>query len=261
MVFLYLLVRKTHDEKTAFAACVLLLAFPSGFFVGLVYTESLFLMLTCALFYYSLEKKTVLAFICAFLLPLTRLTGIFVLAPVLADLVLNSDFKKKPFTTRQWIVPLGFMLGLAAYFLIMRITTGDYFAGFESQTHFASGYSFAHVLHPLAWISHNFFEVQYSFNQFTTSALNRLLFVLFIVGLVFGWKRLSVPFWVYSLLLGLIPALSDNLTSYLRYGIVVFPLFILAALKLKDKMDYYLWIALPLQMFLALLYSLNEWVA
>ena len=91
--------------------------------------------------------------------------------------------------------------------------------------------------------------------------LNRLFFVAFVLVVTFAYKHLNRTFFVYSLVLGLLPALLTDLASYMRYTAVLFPLFIFLAMKLKDKAECYLLISLPLQALFLLAHCLFDWVA
>ena len=260
IAYFYFLVKKIHDEKTAFYSCLFLLTFPTGFYLGLVYTESLFLSLAAANFYYSREGKTGPAAFCAFLLPLSRPMGIMVLVPALMDLWITRDFKDPAFR-KKLLLPPAFILGLAVHLTIMKITTRDFFAFSNMMVNYRADYSLTHLLHPLDWFIANFISVDYSWTGIETETLNRVFFLGAMAALIWAWRTLDRGLFVYALVLGLVPALLGNLMSYMRYAVVLFPLFIFAAVKLKDRAGYYLCVCLPFQGLLALAHALNHWVA
>jgi len=76
-------VKKFHSEADPLYAVFLLLIFPTAFFLNAVYTESLFLFLSLATFYFALEKKYFYAGLVGFLAALTRVTGILLFLPIL----------------------------------------------------------------------------------------------------------------------------------------------------------------------------------
>ena len=260
VVYLYLLVKKTHDEKTAFYSCLFLLAFPTGFYLGLIYSESLFLLLTLAFFYYSREGKVLPAALCAMLLPLSRPTGILVAVPALMDLWMGRDFKSPLFLKKLSLLP-AFVLGFAANLVVMKIYAGGYFAYSAAQSVFKSHYSIAHLFHPLGWFIENFIDLHYTWVGYQTGALNRIFFVAVVAALGAAWRHLDKGLFAYALVLGLVPALLGDLMSYMRFAVVLFPLFIFAAIKLKDRPEYFLLAALPIQAFLLAAHALNNWVA
>ena len=52
LLLFYKLVKKNYDEKIAFWSCLFLLAFPTSFYFGAVYTEGLFFLLIISSFYF-----------------------------------------------------------------------------------------------------------------------------------------------------------------------------------------------------------------
>jgi len=258
MCCFYLLVQKNYGGEAGVRACFLLLAFPMSFFLGLVYADSLFLMLVTAFFYYSNEQKVWPAFVCACLLPLSRPTGILIAIPTL---VLMLEKNKSLKIKKYLILLFGFLFGFVAYLLIFRIFTGNPWAGFNAQGYFESGYAIQTLLHPLLWFINNFSNINFSLNGPTDGFLSRLCFIGFVASVWGARKILDKPLLVYMLVVGLVSALSGDLMSYPRYIVMIFPLFVLLAVKIKDKFPYYMAICIPLQILFLILYSLNEWVA
>ena len=260
LAFLYLWASPKFGKEKAALGCYLLLAFPTAFYMDLVYTESLFLALSIALFYFLEERKTSGAAFCAFLLPLVRPTGLLVLAPALAALFWERSRPSQRRGQAQWAVPLAFGAGFGLYLGLMQFWTGDCWAGFHAQRFFTSGYGVTNLLHPLHWAMANFVTGPFTWMGFGTGLLDRLFFLLFLGTAAFGYRSLDPPSRVYCLVLGLVPALSGDLASFDRYWISLFPLFPVLAVRLGRKAAYLLGIFLPLQGVLVLAHSLNIWV-
>ncbi len=259
MIFLYRITQEKYDEKTAFYGCLFMLAFPMGFYLGLLYTESLFLLLTIAYFYYWRQKRYRFSALCAFLMPLTRPTGILVFLPALVALG-EEKIKTKP-TVVKWFPLAAFLAGYAVYFLAMQFMTGNAFSAFESEKYFIAHFDIKNLFHPVDWFARNFINVN-SANAIEPILLfNRGFFLLFLWVLVISRKYLSKSLLTYSLVLGMIPALSGGLVTYMRYLLVLFPLFPVLALKWKGKEGYYLAVSLALQAYFAIQYSLNQFVS
>jgi len=262
IIFLYLYVRTLHSEETAYNTCLLLLVFPTGFFMGLVYTEALFLMLAVAFFYFSNGNRALPANVCGFLLPLTRPTGILVAVPAVVEVLTKR--KSGDFSTnwKRFLSPLSFVAGFVTYLLLMKFFTGSAMAGFEAQKQFISGNAMANILHPIDFIVNNFINIEYTVAGYNTGIVNRIGFVLYLAVLAFSYRRLNKTLFVYSLILGMIPALSGNLMSYTRYLVVIFPLFICLAETIKrNNMYYYLIPGIALQTLFLIVHSLNYWIA
>jgi hypothetical protein len=297
MAYLFLLVREKYGEKTAAWTCLFILSFPMAFYSGLVYSESLFLMLSVMLFYYLRKGNNTAAAVCGFFLSLTRPTGILVVIPALVECFrqgttlrvatwAGQTLRTTPpkYTARppgkpgalaagksgsgkslpgwgRMAVPFGFVLGLAAYLGLMRSFTGSAFGGFEAQKAFAASHSFGYLLHPWLWAKDNFLHGDFSLNGVQTGLMNEAVFLAAVGIAVFSFKKLDRTFWVYLLVIGILPALSGYLTAYARFASVVFPFFIFLALTLKKHPEYYLWLCLLLQALFVLMHSLNHYVA
>jgi hypothetical protein len=265
MVYLYLLVEKKSGKKTAIFTCVFLAAFPTAFYLDLVYTESLFLMLAVAFFYYKEENKPVYASLCAFLLPLTRPTGILMIAVALAVVLFPGKPKGRNDSGKTWVFPLLFIAGFVFYLALMNFFTNDIGAAFSALRVFLGHHTLANLFHPLNWIVSNFVTNPYTLCGFGTGILDRLSFIFFLVMVFLAFRRLDVGLLSYVLVLGLIPALGcENLASFARYCVVLFPLFIVLASHLQKKPGYYLTylsVCLPLQAVLVLAHSLNYWIS
>jgi hypothetical protein len=258
--FLYQLVRESWGETVAFRSCVALLAFPTAFYLGLVYSESLFLALAVAFFYYWRHDRLAPAFFCAFLLPLARPTGVLVLIPALVMLWVERH-RSDPIHRKKYWVPLGFILGNLFFLAIMKYTTGDIWTYAKVQGYFLNGYSALNLIHPFHWFLANFIHNAWTFNGFETSGVNRICFVLVVAALAFSFKTLEAGLWTYALVVGLSLGVIGDLLSYPRYALVVFPLFIWASLRWGNRLFYY-WIpGFFIQALLLIAHALNNWVA
>ncbi len=82
LVYLYRLTLRHFNEKTARNALLALAVFPTGFFLASGYTESLYLALSLAAFYYAEDKKWYLASALAALSGITRIQGVILVLPL-----------------------------------------------------------------------------------------------------------------------------------------------------------------------------------
>ena len=261
IVYFYLLVKKMYNDTIAFTASLFMISFVTFFYTSLVYSEGLFLLLVIAFFYYFHEKKFYPCLFLSILIPLTRPTGILVIVPLFGYLVLDIWNSRKVKEPKIYILLLGFITGFLLYLGIMNYFTGSFFSGFDAQNLYFVHNSISNLFNPVSWFQRNFLDIHYTFHGFTTSILNRIFFGFFLILLYFIHKYLDTTLFLYSLALGLIPALSDSFMSYIRFLIVIFPIFIVLALKLQK--NPYL-IIIPSAMFQVLLliaHALNFWVA
>jgi len=261
IIYFYLFVKKMYDDKIAFTASILMISFITFFYTSVVYSEALFILLVIAFFYYFYEKKFYTCLLLSILIPLARPTGILVILPVIAYLFLERWNNKNVKETKSSFLILGFISGFLIYLGVMNYFTGSFFSGFYAQNLFIANNSLSNLIDPVSWVYKNFINIQYTFNGFTTSILNRIIFGFYLVLLYYIYKNLDTTLFVYSLALGLIPALTGNFMSYSRFILVVFPIFIVLALKFQ-KNSYLLIIPFfGIQILLLISHSLNYWVA
>lgn len=260
MVYFYLLVKKLYNNKIAFTASLLMISFITFFYTSLVYSEGLFLFLVSAFFYYFYEKKIYACLLLSILIPLTRPTGILVILPLVAYLVSNAWINKKIENKKNYLLLLGFITGFLLYLGMMNYYTGSPFSGFAAQNLFISKNSLGNLFNPL-WFQRNFISIDYTFNGFTTSILNRIVFGFYLILLYFIYKYLDITLFVYSLALGLIPALTGDFMSYIRYILVVFPIFIVLSIKFQKNPYLIIIPSAMLQILFLIAHTLNYWVA
>jgi hypothetical protein len=261
VIFFYLFVEKLYNDKIAFTASVFMISFITFFYTSLVYTEGLFILLVIAFFYYLYENKFYPCLLLSILIPLTRPTGILVMLPLFVFLVLKIRNEKGVKETKNWFLLLGFIAGFLIYLCVVNYFTGSFFSGFYAQNRFVSQNSVMNLFDPVSWVQKNFIDIQYTVNGYTTGILDRIVFGFYLVFLYYIYKYLDTTLFVFSLALGLIPALTGDLMSYMRYILVIFPIFIILSLKFQ-KTPYVIIIPfIVVQVLLLIAHTLNYWVA
>jgi hypothetical protein len=214
-----------------------------------------------AFFYHFYEKQFYPCLLLSILIPLVRPSGILVILPLLVYVILELWNDKKVKETKNYLLLLGFILGFLLYLCIMKYFTGSFFSGFDAQTLYIANNSLGNLFHPISWFQRNFINIHYTFNGYTTSILNRIFFGLYLMLLFFVYKYLDKTLFIYSLALGLIPALTGDFMSYIRYLFVVFPIFIVLSLKFQKNAYFIIIPSFILQILLLILHTLNYWVA
>ncbi len=290
------MVRGHLGDATAWWSLVFLLLYPGAIFFQLVYTEGLFLLLMMSLCRGLEQRRHGLAIVAAFLLPLTKAVGVFCVFPILWHLCTESA------STRQWLISLAGrnawarkvfsrcgqareardvprassslatkgpglllllspLLGWSTYFLLMWKWTGNPFEGFEAQKHW--GVQSVGNLFDLPKFVIGFFSPTV-WHAFKGSAFDRLAFILLIWFLPVIW-RLDKGWFLWAVVLGVVPAVSGTFTSYARFGSVVFPLFVaLGALLGRQEWRWLRWAVLFLfaagHVFLIRRFATHGWV-
>ncbi len=214
---LYLVALRKLEPGCARKTLILFLAFPGALFFSFPYTESLFLGLVLVFFWKLEEQHYPWAGAAAFLLPLTKAIGIFILFPLAWHIYEN---KKPP---KYWLLLFAPWAGYLTYFLVMQGFTGNAFSGFEAQQAFIGKPSVGRIFMPWEfWLALK--NIQ-SFGGMQEGGLDRGLFVLFLAVLPLVYRLDRAWFW-YALPTGLVPAMSCGFMSYRRFIMMCFPVFI-----------------------------------
>jgi hypothetical protein len=230
LLLFHSVVSKAHGTAAANATLLTFLVFPSAFFLNLIYSESLFLLLCVLFFYYLQRSRYFLASTISFLLPLTRAVGMFIIAPLL------WHFWKHRSQPRFFLFAYFPVAGVMFYFLTMYFLTGNAFEGHAAQSLFPNRPSIA-----------NFFDLPQflksllnlgSWHDMTNSILDRLIFLTAAAGLLGLW-RLDTTYFAYAMPLVLVPAGTHYFFSYNRQVLMAFPLAIVYAAYASAKLGPY----------------------
>ncbi len=245
--YLYKLVEFEFTPEIADNALKYLLIFPVSFFLGIVFTDSLFLALSIACFYYFRKRKWIIAGIVGCLASFTRNFGILLIIPALIEyLCANQVLKignyhfsklKSDFINGGWalfLIPMGFLV----YLYINKAVTGDWFKFiyYESE----------HWHNQIDFFGRNL--INYFENAMTWKPAERislwipqLVTIFSALGLIFySFKKIPISYIVYMFLYLLICVSLTWLLSGPRYIMSLFPIYISIALIARNKVIDYL---------------------
>ncbi len=251
------LIRIDYSERIAYITLVLILLFPTSFYFGAVYTESLFFALIVWSFYFGRKRNWLLAGLLGALATATRITGLALFPAILAEYFIY----KKSFKTDKSddisvipkiaLIPVGFL----AYIYYLWKKVGDPLEFLHNITIFGSQRSSKFILLPQVFYRY-FFKIlpnvnyHYFPNVFTTylEIVSSLVFgILCFLGLLFSfdWKKenkIPPSYIIYAVLAYLIPTLSGSFSSLPRYVLVLFPAFLISAIYLDRQSTVYLYL-------------------
>ncbi len=210
------------DADAASRAILYLAIFPVSYFFSLPVTESLFLLLTTASFYFAKRERWWIAGLCGALASATRLTGILLL-PTLA--VLYWQTYRHFWRMRKGLLALCLVpTGLFAFMIYLHAITGnalafkDALAAWGRTTGFFLMPLLRYIRHPLIligpWNPH--------FLNFWAATIT------LVCGLVL-LRRRAYALACYTLLSVFVALSSVLLQSQARYAMVVFPTFMVLA--------------------------------
>ncbi len=226
--YLYRIIREFHPDIDPELPVLLMLVFPTAFFLNVVYTEALFLLLTTGCFYYTLRRQFWHAGAFALFGALTHSNGVFLALPIFWETVQLHGWKSL-FTQRIFpmaLAPIG-MISFLAF---------DYFKFHDPLLFFkiesAWGRSFS--------INYDHFSL-FSHPSIINMGIDIVFTILIITAVVLVYQRLSRMYAVFMSLTVFAALSSGTLMSIGRYSLALFPLFILLA-TIKNKTVLQAWI-------------------
>ncbi|KKT52472.1 MAG: hypothetical protein UW44_C0001G0024 [Candidatus Collierbacteria bacterium GW2011_GWB2_44_22] len=236
LYFLYRLVLMDFSKKVARLTIILTLIFPTAFFFGSVYTESLFLLLVVLTFYLVRRQHFFLACLLAAVASATRITGIFLWPALIYEfwLTYGKDLRRSINLSALWLLlpPLG----LLSFMRFQYLKTGDPLFFFHIQSVFGG-----RTVDKLILLHQVFFRYL-KMLMFTdwdplyfTVVLEILSAVLIVSVLIFFFKKIRFSYWLFVLLSFLLPTFSGTFMSMPRFTLVLFPVFMVLAYWLEKQ--------------------------
>jgi hypothetical protein len=238
---------------------VLILCFPTAFFLAGLYTESLFLVLSLGSYSFAKERRYGLAGIFGFLAGLTRLQG-FLLAILLLFEVRRSFAPKSAYV---WaLMPI---FGLFVYMIYLGWVFGDPVLFLSVQREFGAQRGMGlliPVITPLVRYMKIFLSVPVWSHAYFV-ALQEFVITVGGFGLaVVLLKRKELGLGLYALSSLLLPTLTGTLSSMPRYVLVIFPLFLVLSQLLTGRKRFALLALFAiLQVINLALFTQGLWVA
>jgi len=236
LFFLFKLLKLDFKAKTASLTILVLLFFPTSFFFGSYYTESIFLLLSVLVFYLARKGEFFLSGLVALVASATRITGVFLWPALIIEYYLyhGKSLKKSFNPSALWLVlpPLG----LLAYIKYQFLKTGDALYFINSQPAFGA----SRVVDKVILIHQVFFRyakmlifVDHTSTLFFAVLLEFLAGALFLGLIIYGLNKLRLSYIVYTALSFFLPTFTGTFSSMPRYVLVLFPLFALLATLLE----------------------------
>jgi len=218
LFYFFKLVKEFHPEINPYLPIIFLLIFPTAFFLNSVYTESLFLFLSLATFYYGLKKKFIYAGIFGLFASLTRVTGVLLFIPLIWEYLKNYNFKLKSILNLK-VLPIFLVpIGTFSFFLYHYFKFGNFFLFFEIEKNWGRAFT-------LQKGHFDFFSNPAIINFFLD-----VFFVIFILlVLYFVFKKLRTSYGFYIIATIAVALSTGTLMSTGRYILILFPIYILLA--------------------------------
>ena len=255
LFYLFRLVRLDLDHDDAARAALYLLVFPTTLFFSAVYSESLFLALTLACFYYARTNRWWLAGGIGAAATLTRSPGILLLAPLAVEYLMQRRFNLR--AMRPNLAALALLpAALAGQMWYWQWRFGNMMATQEAQMAWGGGWgAFTWPWKPFV----RFIQQPFILNDVINFSFAGVLLALTVLAAV----KLRASYGVYAASCYLFVTSWGTFESVPRYVLIIFPAFIvLARLGRMPAFDRaYLAIAAGLAALFMMRFALWRWVA
>ena len=217
------IIKLDFSSKVAKLSIIALLVFPTSFYFGAVYTESLFLFLSLLVFYLYRTNRYFWSGLIGILMTLTRINGVFVLLMILVDVLTRKMFFKKG----VFLVWISF-LGILFYLLYLKLNYSDPFIFYKMQDIFGDQRKTGIILLPQVFVRYIkiFVLSKMQLAMFQTTLLEFLIAILFTFLPIYAFlKKFNLSYVTYIVLVFLTFSSFGSFSSIPRYVLLVFPAF------------------------------------
>ncbi len=281
---LYKLVAADFDEKTAARTVVYLAIFPTAFFFQAAYTESLFLLLSLACFWWAREGRWRLAGLAGLLGALTRTTGILLLVPMAV-----YYYQRRGWRLRRTDANIANLLmvaeGLLVWMTYLSVTFGKplLFANVQAEWRRSPmwpNFTIARSIEGALQGARQLLSRQYldaywpvlhphdAYQVAVSNIIGMVFLVVTLLCLFYAAKRLPPAYSLYGAAAAMyplfFPARYVPLLSYPRFVLVAFPIFVAMAVYTRDKPRGHTAIVVAMVLCLTILtamFAVFAWVA
>lgn len=261
---LYKLIELDYPIKTARLAILFLLVFPTSFYFGSIYSESLFLLLALLTLYFARKKQLFAGSFLGLLASLARLVGIALLPALIYEL-----FRKEKTAKKRLIAALLFLiipLGYIGYSFFNWTISGNAFSFIQAHATLGNARSVDTVIlipQTLFRYGKILFSLPHSQFEWWIAVLELATFIFAALLIFYAWKKgVRFSYILFALVAFLIPASSGTFTGLPRYTLVIFPIFIaLALIKNRLVQIAYVTTSLILLFILLMFFSKGYFIA
>jgi Gpi18-like mannosyltransferase len=219
LLFLYFFLRlasKFMSTENTVNAAILYIVFPTSLFLSAIYAEAMFLAAIVAAFLFIEERKLLPALIACAIAVLTRPQGALAL-PALAWLAWQKFEARRIMATAGIIAAV--CIPLAGYLMYIDNTFGSMSWISQSQTYWRGEMKYPFY----AFV--RFFQNKIAIHGQHNSMIDFTFAIVQIIVLIFSFRRVPLPYALYSLIALLFP-LSSSLFSFSRLCLANFPFFL-----------------------------------
>lgn len=232
LIFLHKLIKIDFPKRVALLTLTSLIIFPTSFYFGALYTESLFLLLIVLSFYFGLKNNWKLAGIFGMIASATRVFGIL----LLPAFIIEAWQKKVWSLNLLWLLLIP--LGLLTYLYYLWQTTGDPLIFYHNQPLVGEQHQLGIVSLPQVFF--RYFKILTSVGVtnpiYQTAALELFTGIIFLILPIYGYfKKIRASYLFIAVTGFLLPTIQGSFSSMPRYILVLFPSFLALAIWLNNR--------------------------
>lgn len=268
LIMFYKLIRIDFSDKVAFGSIVLLLSFPTSFYFGAIYTESLFLFLSLGAFYFIRKGNFIAAGVFGSFASATRILGLFLLPVILIEIYLKIKKKEIKFNSEKFtkaiigtlLVPFGTLL----YMLYLRLNFENPIYFLTSQPAFGAERTSGNlILLPQVIYRYMkiFLTVPIQTQQFFNAFLEFSFTIISLIVLMVFFKRMRISYFLFTLGCLILPTLTGTFSSMPRYSLMSFLLLPVIVQATKKYTIVLAGLFIVLGIILTSLFIRGYWVA
>jgi Gpi18-like mannosyltransferase len=254
-----------YDRKISWSAIVLLLALPTSFYYGAIYTESMFLLFAAATLYFYKKGNYLLAAIFGIVTSATKIVGVIIPGILIIDAIIGFWKKSKvKENIKVLLAGLTGSMGLFGYMAYLQIRFGDALLFLNSQASFGAGRSDKPFI-LLPQVIYRYFKILTSIPPSEMKFYNALFEIVFsLLGFVFlfwGIKKIRPSYWLAIFGMLIIPTLTGTFLSMPRFILTVFLLLPFVVIRLKKAYTPVVIALIILGVICISLFTRGYWVA
>lgn len=230
LIMLWKSVYLDYSKKIAYLTIICLLCFPTSFYFGALYSESLFLLMAVTSFYLIRKNRWFLGSLIGGFSSVTRIFGI-----LLAPSFLFEEPSRDKWMKILWIslIPMG----LVFYMIYQWASAGDPLAFYHLQKIVGPQHESGITFLPQIYFRYIKILLTTPFSNpiYQTIILEIFVGILFFILPIYGYfRKVRLSYLFYSMIGFLLPTIQGSFSSVPRYVLVFFPSFLILAFFLND---------------------------
>lgn len=231
LIILWKLISLDYPANIAYSTIIVILSFPTSFYFGALYNESLFLFLAVSSFYLLRKNKIFLASLLGGISSATRIFGLLLLPSLCLEVWKK---KSKINLLLLFLIPLGLLI----YMIYQWVGFGDPLLYYKLQKLVGEQHQSGITLLPQVYFRYlkMILTVDPTNPIYQTVLLELIVGILFFLLPIYGYfKKVRLSYLLFAMAGFLLPTIQGSFSSVPRYVIVFFPSFLAISLWLDGR--------------------------